>query len=257
MILTKVYKLKEVSKLLSEYPSTSVTPDIIPFENYNVWGACFIYFFYSLYADAHNPLKLRNIMLQIKGVEYDELTADFSINSFSFDLFNKVFSRYAEWVAMEIPFDLWTNEAPDDEKIHKGLYKFVSRFINIYNNTYDKYQALYTAYQSLSSTLITSKKSTAKVETENSASGVNRFNDTPQNDGTFDEDTHTTNINESETSGEGETNSTYNNNDLYDVEKIQMLHDKYLDILLAWSNEFERMFSPLSYDEELEELLNE
>lgn len=255
MILTKAYKLKEVAKLLGDYPSTSVTPDIISFENSDVWNKCFSDFLYDLYYDVIDPLKLKNIMLQIKGVEYDDLTADFSMNSFSMDLFNKVFSRYAEWVAMEIPFELW--DSISDERIHKGLYKFVSRFINIYNNTYDKYQALYTAYQTLSSTLITSKKSTAKVETENSASGVNRFNDTPQNDGTFDEDTHTTNINESETSGEGETNSTYNNNDLYDVEKIQMLHNKYLDILLAWSNEFERMFSPLSYDEELEELLNE
>lgn len=118
----------------------------------------------------------------------------------------------------------------------------MNALVSILNMTYNKYATLLDNLETLKNKLINPKESGYHSTTETSGNGSNRFNDTPQNTGAFDTDPYTTNFNESETTGDSETTSENTVNDLYNVEKIAMLEDKYRIVLLNWSNEFKRLF---------------
>ena len=67
------------------------------------------------------------------------------------------------------------------------------------------------------------------------ANSLARFNDTPQNEGDFANDSHTSSTNEVEAT------TTADNKDV--IEKLKSLKDSYNNLLLEWSNEFERLFT--------------
>lgn len=103
---------------------------------------------------------------------------------------------------------------------------FVMRLINILEMTYGKYSKLLSVYSSIDSNLL------AKINTH--SDGVSKFNDTPQDSGDFDTDTHLSNITrqETDTGTDGDT----------PMGRVAEIQEKYDNILLRWSNEFESLF---------------
>lgn len=110
--------------------------------------------------------------------------------------------------------------------IPQNVVDFYNSLTNIWSFTKDKYIWLLQAYQSERDNLLN------KVRTI--ASGTSRFNDTPQEDGTFDQDEHTSHI----TQTSGETSSDIKPL----IERLDDISSKFQNVLLDWCNEFDKLF---------------
>lgn len=117
----------------------------------------------------------------------------------------------------------WTeNDLEDTDKAEV----FVSKLVYILEMTSPRYLKLLEVYNSADSELL----DPVKIESE----GVSRFNDTPQDSGTFDTDSHTTNLTE-------DSRTTSNDLDTK-MGRIREIESNYNNLLLKWSNEFESLF---------------
>ena len=103
---------------------------------------------------------------------------------------------------------------------------FLRKVLNILNGSYDRYNAVYEAFETQKSKLLDKIKTTQL--------GSAKFNDTPQGNGDYSDDTHTTNI----TLTKGETES----DNLTPVMRLKEIEDSLNDILFNWSKEFEKIF---------------
>lgn len=103
---------------------------------------------------------------------------------------------------------------------------FLRKVLNILNGSYDRYNAIYNAFEMQKSKLLDTIKTTQL--------GSAKFNDTPQGNGDYSDDPHTTNI----TLTKGETES----DNLTPVMRLKEIEDSLNDILFNWSKEFEKIF---------------
>lgn len=103
---------------------------------------------------------------------------------------------------------------------------FLRKVLNILNGSFDRYNAIYDAFETQKSKLLDTIKTTQL--------GSAKFNDTPQGNGDYSDDTHTTNI----TLTKGETES----DNLTPVMRLKEIEDSLNDILFNWSKEFEKIF---------------
>lgn len=103
---------------------------------------------------------------------------------------------------------------------------FLRKVLNILNGSFDRYNAIYNAFETQKSKLLDTIKTTQL--------GSAKFNDTPQGNGDYSDDTHTTNI----TLTKGETES----DNMTPVMRLKEIEDSLNDILFNWSKEFEKIF---------------
>ena len=104
--------------------------------------------------------------------------------------------------------------------------QFMIKFFNVAGMTAPKYTKLLSLYSSNDADLMNPVSS--------STSGVNRFNDTPQDGGLYDDDDHTTNVTQ--------VNSTTLNDLDTKMGRIKEIEASYRNLLLDWSNEFKPLF---------------
>lgn len=116
----------------------------------------------------------------------------------------------------------------DDTKsdYKKFTTPFLRKVLNILNGSFDRYNAIYEAFETQKSKLLNTIKTTQL--------GSAKFNDTPQGNGDYSDDPHTTNI----TLTKGETES----DNLTPVMRLKEIEDSLNDILFNWSKEFEKIF---------------
>lgn len=116
----------------------------------------------------------------------------------------------------------------DDTKsdYKKFTTPFLRKVLNILNGSFDRYNAIYDAFETQKSKLLNTIKTTQL--------GSAKFNDTPQGDGDYSDDPHTSNI----TLTKGETES----DNLTPVMRLKEIEDSLNDILFNWSKEFEKIF---------------
>ena len=109
--------------------------------------------------------------------------------------------------------------------LNKG-YNFLAKLIYIMEMTSPRYLKLLEVYDSEKDKLLDPVKITS--------GGITRFKDTPQDEGDFANDEHTTNLTEDsrETSNELDTK----------MARLKEIESNYNNILLLWSNEFESIF---------------
>ena len=234
-MIKKIYQFKDVLALLESYPDISVNSESFSFLFKDAWT------WLKNVAESIGISEPRTnlLLLRIKGTSYDEELDSWSLSDEGKAIINSVIQRYYDLYCFEIV------ESPfkqSDSEINKKTMQFFTQFINVYNNTYDKYVSLLSNLANLKNSLISGKDNSFHSETDTTGNGLNRFNDTPQNSGTFDDDMHTTNLTETETSGNSETTGNNVNNDLYNVEKLELLNRKYQNVMLDWSNEFRILF---------------
>lgn len=105
-------------------------------------------------------------------------------------------------------------------------HNFIAKICMIIEMTSPRYLALLGAYTSSEGKLLDPVKITN--------SGTIRFNDTPQDEGDFANDSHTTNITE-------DNRETFNDLDSK-MGRIREIESNYNNVLLNWSNEFEAIF---------------
>lgn len=131
----------------------------------------------------------------------------------------QVFERYFEMYCVE-------TYALEDEVIDKYVASILNKIFIITNNTYEKYSSILEAYEDKKGHLLAGISATSN--------GLVRFNDTPQDEGDFADDEHTSNITQSE--------STIENDAKTPIERIAEIERNYKTTLLRWSNEYNRMF---------------
>lgn len=100
------------------------------------------------------------------------------------------------------------------------------QFVALFNMTAPRYIPLLKSYKANEATPI------AKIKS--STSGINRFNDTPQDSGDFATDSHTTTINENNVTVEADSGSV--------AQKLDELFKNWRSILKDWTFEFRCLF---------------
>ena len=99
-------------------------------------------------------------------------------------------------------------------------------FVNLFNMTAPRYIPLLKSYKA--------KESSPIAPIESKTTGLNRFNDTPQDSGDFDTDSHTTTINENEVSVQADSGSV--------AQRLDELYKNWRSILKDWTFEFRCLF---------------
>lgn len=114
-------------------------------------------------------------------------------------------------------FDKNADNAEKMDALQKALYLMIGAL----SATYSKYQPVLNAFKAKEAGLMGDIKTTS--------SAVARFNDTPQNSGTFDDDPHTTNITQSsgETSSAGAT----------PIQRLDEVRRGWRNIIKEWADE--------------------
>lgn len=128
-----------------------------------------------------------------------------------------VMKRYAEHIALVTKVESLTTEE---------IYNFIAKFVYILEMTSPRYLKLLEVYESAKDELL----SPVEIQT----GGITRFNDTPQDEGDFANDSHTTNLTE-------DSRSTKNDLDTK-MGRIREIEGNYNNLLIKWSNEFESLF---------------
>ena len=108
----------------------------------------------------------------------------------------------------------------------KEQKNFIAKMIMLLEMTESRYMAILNSYDEAKTKLLGPVK--------NKTTSKNRFNDTPQNNGTYEEDSYTTNISlvNSETEFDSDTI----------MGRIREIEGNYNNVLLNWSNEFDALF---------------
>lgn len=176
-------------------------------------------------------------------------------------LFNMVIFRYWNEYVFESEENMEDiNNIPDDI-LHK-IRMFCSRFLNILEFTWKKYTIILSAYETNKNKLMDrlqkiidgeiNNTGYQTNEVTNSGSETRRDNDTPQDSGTFDDDSHTSFITEGSSSSSGlqtrrdglkmENDVTESWDDTSIIERIEKIESKYQQTMRKWTDEFAVLF---------------
>ena len=152
------------------------------------------------------------------------------------------------------------NNIPDD--VMYQIRVFCSRFLNILEFTWKKYTTILSAYESNKNKLMDrlqkiidgeiNNTGYQTNEVTNSGSETRRDNDTPQDSGTFDDDSHTSFITEGTSSTSGlqtrrdglkmENDVTESWDDTSIIERLEKIESKYQLTMKKWVDEFGVLF---------------
>lgn len=105
-------------------------------------------------------------------------------------------------------------------------FNFMGKLIMVLEMTSPRYLKLLEVYETTKNQLLD--------PVEITTGGITRFNDTPQDEGDFANDSHTTNLTE-------DSRTTSNDLDTK-MGRIREIESNYNNVLLNWSNEFESIF---------------
>lgn len=139
-------------------------------------------------------------------------------------LWQAIFSKYGEEdFTLSINHHLIAEELP---KLQKQIAKrFISMF-NIMLETEEYYGKVIEIYES--------EKNNLMNKLNSSTNGISRFNDTPQDEGDFANDEHTSSLTQTEAST--------SNDVAYTMNKIKDIQESYKRIWEDWLREFQRLF---------------
>ena len=128
--------------------------------------------------------------------------------------------------------------APTTTEYNKHMDSFIFSLLNKLNASAPRYKTLLDLYKDKEDKMLDGIKSTT--------TGVSRFNDTPQNDGEFDDDDHNTNL----TKTEGEVVS----DGLTPMLRLKEIQEAYRNLIEDWAKEFRVFFiAPSNYEVEEDE----
>lgn len=123
-----------------------------------------------------------------------------------------------------------TNESTESDEFSEVVLRTLIKLTNIYVETKERYSKLLALYKVSENQLLDGIKTTS--------TGIGRFNDTPQNvmtgEDEFIDNTHVSNI--SKQTGETITDADTKINRLNEIRR------KYADLMKEWTDEFEDMF---------------
>lgn len=161
------------------------------------------------------------VYLSLLFAEWDETNAQFVLTDLAAKLMQTLIMRFADSYCARLIY----SDDYEEELTLKAKH-VASTIFTILQNTYEKYEVLYNAYQEKKDVLLDRLKVESNV--------INRYNDTPQGEGDFSDDEHTSDINI--TKGETATDNTT------PIERIAEIDRKMKNLFIRWSNEFVYLF---------------
>ena len=165
------------------------------------------------------PYKMTNLFASICEALQITQSANMPIN-FTDEKITKLFDEIYNLYADEYIYIC--DNVEDSTNFEKWIYKVIS----IMSRTYDYYNTLISAYDTEKATLLADLKSNTRTTI--------KYNDTPQNAQTFDDEAHLSNI----TNTEAETSAPQSS----PIDKLKNIQDKYTMLYNDWCKYFARLF---------------
>ena len=157
--------------------------------------------------------------------------SDYSLQGYTTDeiknivnaLMTIVYNRHSEDLFYIRKVPLFQN----DYVLSSSDFKWaMSKLLDVLELTLPKYLPLFKLFKENSADPIKKISSTT--------SGDTRFNDTPQDEGDFNDDEHSTNVTHTESTTEVDAGSL--------MERLAEVYKNFKSIILEWSNEFNQLF---------------
>ena len=154
------------------------------------------------------------------------------------ELFNLIKARYFDHGFFVSETELPLSRDDLTEEYQKLLRKPLNNLLNKIALTYKKYDLLLGYYASKEATLLDQVSSTSTGA--NSNININKRNETPQNEGDYSGDTHTTEVSRAEGTADNTIVSVTDKDT--PIMRLAEIHQLYKELLSDWSNEMERCF---------------
>ena len=146
-------------------------------------------------------------------------------------IINRVIERYWDEYVFECSEKLEDNlQILSSTEVLYLTRRFLGKFMAVIENTYQKYVAILTAYNTTKNDLLN------KLQRTSNGSDIRRDNDTPQDTGDFSDDTHTSFI------SQGTTDVTESYDESPIIERLDKIQRLYQKTMLVWLNEFNDLF---------------
>ena len=147
-------------------------------------------------------------------------------------IINRVIETYWDEYVFECDEELTNNlQILSSTEILYLTRRFLGKFMAVIENTYQKYVAILTAYNTTKNDLLN------KLQRISNGADVRRDNDTPQDKGDFSDDEHTSFI------SQGTTDVTESYDDTSIIERLDKIQKLYQKTMLAWIREFKDLFT--------------
>lgn len=159
--------------------------------------------------------------LYVSALAYDGYSATYE--AIMDEMWEILRNKYVSDYCYRVQYSLHETEQP---LTRLQCREMLQGFINLFNMTMPRYLPLLKAYQDNAATPI--------QKVESTSTGLTRFNDTPQDGGDFDDDSHTTNLTNASTTTQTDPAALY--------EQLDHLYKNWRSILRDWSDEFDGLF---------------
>lgn len=169
-----------------------------------------------------HPIVFTTIMTNYGLAMEDSSTAMQTILN---QLIRMVYDRfyYFEVFRRPLPYPYYQDANAPSSDERKEIFR---NFLQLFDVTAPRYVPLLQQYNA--------NKTDPIGKISSSSVGKTRFNDTPQDSGDFDDDSHTTHITQSEATTETDSGSI--------MERLDALYKNWRSILRDWTNEFRGLF---------------
>lgn len=159
--------------------------------------------------------------LEVAVYTLSEFFTDEMLNDIINALMGIVYNRHAnDYIAEVKP------SGDEGEDFYNAMFQTLNKLINVIDLTIPKYVPLLQQNEKYSTDPV------APIGSE--TTGRTRFNDTPQNDGYFNDETHATNVSESTSNTQVDSGSI--------MQRLDEMFKNFRSIILEWSNEFNNLF---------------
>ena len=170
-------------------------------------------------------LKSRNIQF----ADYDSDNDEYDLKDYVAQMLDEFYLRYCDYFAAA---DSSVTDVPEEQT----MLDFYAKLFNVLNVTYPKYATIIKFYKNNETKLMDSLNRDYTDDADSSGTVTSRYNDTPQDGGLFEDDTHTSNVNETSSSSDSglEHKETYNNE--YMIDRINKIRDNLSNLFTEWEN---------------------
>ena len=218
ILMETQYNLQEVFKDLADSIDESFP-----------WQFAYAFKFSTALATILKYMRIAYISDLIKFAEWDSDNNVYIYKDYVEEMLNDFYPRFYKYFAVACFSD-------DRESFVEARDEFFVKFLNVMNVTYPKYALIIKALKDNEAKLMHSLNRDYTDGGESSGTVTSRYNDTPQDGGAFDDDNHTTNINESASSSESSLEHKEEYNNEYMIDRINKIRDNLSNIFTEWEN---------------------
>ena len=216
----KTFDLYDVCSLLNTYPAMTIPAERAASAYKSGWTETDFIFQIQRVTGATN-LADDPVMNSLPFYKHNALGLYWEIDPLVLTLLQSIYRRFVSNVCFTIE---------NDDELFMKVTNFFDTLLNLLTNTYPRYKIILSELETLQNKLI------APVKINRTDTNVGKIKDTPQADITPDSDAYNSAVTWSQNKSEVE-DQKLDNLDLSDK-----LREKWQNVMLEWSNEFDRLF---------------